>query len=138
MNGVYGDAVIAADQIWLRKRLDLIASAENLTYYLPYFRERFNYFPKYIYYTATDKDVKDFREKYVLDERKVEFDFSPQPSQEAAKEKNVQEIEAGLLKVIETKLSELQQAHERDMEKMMALLMERLPVPVERPPNMSS
>ncbi|KAF9961425.1 hypothetical protein BGZ72_003682 [Mortierella alpina] len=157
MNGVYGDAVIAADQIWLKNRLDLVASAENLTYFLPYFRDRFNYFPKYIYYTATDKDVKDYRKKYALDKRKLEFDFSPKPVLEAVSEKNVQEIESGLLKAIEIKLSDLQKAHERaietrlseqqkaheaamettlselrkahegDMSKIMSFLMERLP-----------
>lgn len=137
MNGVYNDSVIAAEQIWLKNRLDLIAAAENLTYFLPYFRDRFNYFPKYIYYTATDKDVKDYRQKYALDERVLEFKFSREmppgkvegPVQETVSKEDVQKMKTSLLEAMETKLSELQKTHEEELRKMMAVLMERLPVP---------
>ncbi|KAF9961426.1 hypothetical protein BGZ72_003683 [Mortierella alpina] len=129
MNGVYGDAVIAADQIWLKNRLEHIAFAESLFHALPYFRDRFYHIPKDIYYTATDKDVKDYRKKYLLDKRKLEFDFSDKPEQEVLNEKKAKAIEAGLQKVMDTKLSELQRAHEEEMRKLMSFLSARLPEP---------
>ncbi|KAF8980464.1 hypothetical protein BGZ52_003913, partial [Haplosporangium bisporale] len=77
MNGVYSDAVIAAEQTWLRNRIELVASAENLTYFLPFFRDRFDYFPKYIYYTATENQVAEYKKTYGFDENPLQFRFSP-------------------------------------------------------------
>ncbi|KAG0306024.1 hypothetical protein BGZ98_003087 [Dissophora globulifera] len=78
MNGVYSEAVITAQQTWLRNRVELVASAENLSYFLPYFQDQFDYFPKYVYYTATHKEVEDYQKKYGFDRNKLQFDFMPE------------------------------------------------------------
>ncbi|CAO3568674.1 unnamed protein product [Mortierella alpina] len=68
MNGVYTETIPIVDQIWIKNRLELIAQAESLTFFLPYFRNHFDYFPKWVYYTATDKEVEEYRRRYGLDE----------------------------------------------------------------------
>ncbi|KAG0047028.1 hypothetical protein BGZ83_007841 [Gryganskiella cystojenkinii] len=50
--------------IWIESRLRYIESAENMSYYIPGFRETYDVFPEVIYYTATEKQVKDYREKF--------------------------------------------------------------------------
>ena len=45
--------------------MQYIEAAENMSYHLPGFREAHDeYFPKVIYFTATWKQVKDYKEKY--------------------------------------------------------------------------
>ncbi|KAI9239056.1 MAG: hypothetical protein BYD32DRAFT_435221 [Podila humilis] len=73
MNGIYTGTVLIVDQIWLKNRLDLIAGAENLSFFLPCFRDHFDYFPKWVYYTATYKEVEEYRMKYGLYEMKSRF-----------------------------------------------------------------
>ncbi|KFH66476.1 hypothetical protein MVEG_07001 [Podila verticillata NRRL 6337] len=73
MNGIYTGTVLIVDQIWLKNRLDLIAGAENLSFFLPCFRDHFDYFPKWVYYAATDKEVEEYRMKYGLYEIKSRF-----------------------------------------------------------------
>ncbi|KAG0047819.1 hypothetical protein BGZ83_007216 [Gryganskiella cystojenkinii] len=50
--------------VWIESRLRYIESAENMSYYIPGFRETYDVFPEVIYYTATEKQVKDYHEKY--------------------------------------------------------------------------
>ncbi|KAI1295965.1 hypothetical protein EDD11_007676 [Mortierella claussenii] len=50
--------------VWIESRLRYIESAENMSYYIPGFRETYKYFPDVIYYTATDKQVKEYQDKY--------------------------------------------------------------------------
>ncbi|KAI8596948.1 hypothetical protein EDD21DRAFT_386789 [Dissophora ornata] len=79
MNGAYSEAVASSERIWLKNRIDLITGAENLTYFLPNFRNRFDYFPEYIYYTATGKQVKDFEQTCGWDvdgQGKLRFGFN--------------------------------------------------------------
>ncbi|KAF9350457.1 hypothetical protein BGX26_011360 [Mortierella sp. AD094] len=76
MNGVYSEAVEAGRRIWLKNRLDLIAGAENLSFYMPNFRQTHDFFPQYIYYTATDRQIKDYRKKFELDSQPLQFDFT--------------------------------------------------------------
>ncbi|KAG0047818.1 hypothetical protein BGZ83_007215 [Gryganskiella cystojenkinii] len=51
--------------VWIESRLQHIELAENLSYYLPGFRESYSIFPDVIYYTATDQQVSDYQEKYL-------------------------------------------------------------------------
>ncbi|KAF9951728.1 hypothetical protein BGZ70_000881 [Mortierella alpina] len=74
MNGVYTDTNLTVDQIWLKNRLDLITEAENLSLFLPYFRNHFDYFPKWVYYTATDEEVEEYQKKYATDKTKVNLE----------------------------------------------------------------
>ncbi|KAF9274219.1 hypothetical protein BGZ68_000858 [Mortierella alpina] len=77
MNGVYSNAAVTANQTWLRNRVELIVIAENYSNILPYFRDQFDYFPKYVYYTATEKEVEDYQKKYGFDKNQLMFDFTP-------------------------------------------------------------
>lgn len=50
--------------VWIESRLQYIESAENMSYYIPGFRETYDVFPETIYYTATDMQVKEYQDKY--------------------------------------------------------------------------
>ncbi|KAF9379107.1 hypothetical protein BGX21_002731 [Mortierella sp. AD011] len=76
MNGVYSEAMEAGRRIWLKNRLDLITGAENLSFYIPNFRQSYDFFPQYIYYTATDREIRDYRKKFELDSQPLQFDFT--------------------------------------------------------------
>ncbi|KAG0258226.1 hypothetical protein BG011_003417 [Mortierella polycephala] len=53
---------------WLQNQLYLIENVENLTFHIPGFREHFDYFPDEIYYSATAKEVEDYRARYRADD----------------------------------------------------------------------
>ncbi|KAG0044357.1 hypothetical protein BGZ83_010417, partial [Gryganskiella cystojenkinii] len=51
--------------VWIESRLQYIEAAENMSYHIPGFRDAHdNYFPNVIYFTATWKQIKDYKEKY--------------------------------------------------------------------------
>ncbi|KAG0266836.1 hypothetical protein BGZ95_002985 [Linnemannia exigua] len=50
--------------MWIQSRLRYIESAENLSYRIPGFRLNYDWFPKQIYFTATDEDRKAYLRKY--------------------------------------------------------------------------
>ncbi|KAG0301760.1 hypothetical protein BGZ98_008067 [Dissophora globulifera] len=50
--------------VWIESRLRYIESAENMSYHIPGFRQTYNCFPDVIYYTATETQVKEYRDKY--------------------------------------------------------------------------
>ncbi|KAG0256408.1 hypothetical protein BG011_004574 [Mortierella polycephala] len=50
--------------VWLDNRLRSVESAENLSYSAPGLRERFDWFPQYIYYTASPRQIQAFEAKY--------------------------------------------------------------------------
>ncbi|KAG9060838.1 hypothetical protein KI688_007907 [Linnemannia hyalina] len=93
MNGVYTETILTVDQTWLKNRLDLIAGAENLSFFLPYFRNYFDYFPRWVYYTATDKEVEEYRKKYGLDEPKPRFVFGSEKDDEEEDDEVEEEVE---------------------------------------------
>lgn len=92
MNGVYNDTILTVDQIWLNNRLDLIAGAENLSFFLPYFRQYFDYFPKWVFYTATDKEVEEYQKRYGLDGIAPRFVFRSEKDNEEGEEEVEEEV----------------------------------------------
>ncbi|KAF9574332.1 hypothetical protein EC968_006839 [Mortierella alpina] len=48
---------------WIESRLRYIEAAENLSYHIPGFRQSHNYFPKEIYFSATNQKVKAYLKK---------------------------------------------------------------------------
>ncbi|KAG0374790.1 hypothetical protein BGX24_009919 [Mortierella sp. AD032] len=44
---------------WLEYRMRYVESAENMSYDIPGFREKHNYFPDTIYYTGTPQQVRE-------------------------------------------------------------------------------
>ncbi|KAG0220293.1 hypothetical protein BGX33_003553 [Mortierella sp. NVP41] len=49
---------------WIESRLRYIESAENLSYHILGFRQTYDWFPKQIYFTATDQEVDAYLRKY--------------------------------------------------------------------------
>ncbi|KAF8934994.1 hypothetical protein BGZ58_005314 [Dissophora ornata] len=50
--------------VWLRSRIEVLARIENLYYAIPNYRLQRDHFPRYIFYTATEEQVRLFAEKY--------------------------------------------------------------------------
>ncbi|KAF9932373.1 hypothetical protein BGZ67_004758 [Mortierella alpina] len=50
--------------VWLENRLRSVEGAENMSYCAPGLRQRFDWFPQYIYYTASPRQVQAFENKY--------------------------------------------------------------------------
>ncbi|KAG9324315.1 hypothetical protein KVV02_006561 [Mortierella alpina] len=50
--------------VWLENRLRSVEGAENMSYRAPGLRQRFDWFPQYIYYTASPRQVQAFENKY--------------------------------------------------------------------------
>ncbi|KAF9957362.1 hypothetical protein BGZ70_009536 [Mortierella alpina] len=50
--------------VWLENRLRSVEGAENMSYSAPGLRQRFDWFPQYIYYTASPRQVQAFENKY--------------------------------------------------------------------------
>lgn len=123
MNGVYSEAVIAGEQIWLKNRLELVTSAENMTYFLPNFRDQFDYFPKYIYYLATDKQVADYQEKYGFDKNPLQFDFMPKkaidPTTTNATVDTIQELKKMVVEMQE-QMAKDNKRHEEELQRQLA------------------
>ncbi|KAF9361017.1 hypothetical protein BGX26_006569 [Mortierella sp. AD094] len=51
---------------WVESRLRYIESAENMSYYIPGYRQTHDWFPKEIYFTATKQQVKAYNDKHGL------------------------------------------------------------------------
>ncbi|KAG0297994.1 hypothetical protein BGZ96_003641 [Linnemannia gamsii] len=45
---------------WIENRLRYVESAENMSYHIPGFRDRHDWFPREIYYSATPQQVRDY------------------------------------------------------------------------------
>ncbi|KAG9322078.1 hypothetical protein KVV02_005006 [Mortierella alpina] len=54
--------------VWLENRLAYVASAENMTYHIPGFRQANNWFPSEIYYSSTISQVRDYQAKHLNDD----------------------------------------------------------------------
>ncbi|KAG0249100.1 hypothetical protein BG011_009602 [Mortierella polycephala] len=67
INKAFKDGDDTWRQTWLENRLRVIENVENLSFDIPGFRAHFNYFPDEIYYSATVKEVDDFKAKYPND-----------------------------------------------------------------------
>ncbi|KAF9289633.1 hypothetical protein BGZ68_008943 [Mortierella alpina] len=50
--------------VWLENRLRSVEGAENMSYCAPGLRQQFDWFPQYIYYTASPRQVQAFENKY--------------------------------------------------------------------------
>ncbi|KAF9115493.1 hypothetical protein BGX27_007622 [Mortierella sp. AM989] len=53
---------------WVESRLKYIESAENMSYFIPGYRQTHSWFPKEIYFSATKQEVNAYKEKYGLRE----------------------------------------------------------------------
>ncbi|KAF9177993.1 hypothetical protein BGZ50_008170, partial [Haplosporangium sp. Z 11] len=67
INKAFEDGDVTWRLTWLENRLRVIESVENITYHIPGFREHYNWFPDEIYYSATDKEIENFRARFPAD-----------------------------------------------------------------------
>ncbi|KAF9176917.1 hypothetical protein BGZ51_009414, partial [Haplosporangium sp. Z 767] len=65
INVAFNDGDTTWRQEWLKNRLWLIEHAENLSFEIPGFREAYDWFPDRIYYTASAKEVEDYKATFV-------------------------------------------------------------------------
>ncbi|KAG0248792.1 hypothetical protein BG011_009916 [Mortierella polycephala] len=74
INVAFNDGDTTWRQEWLKNRLWFIEHAENLSLEIPGFREAYEWFPDKIYYTASAKEVEDYKARFGLrkdDEKSV-------------------------------------------------------------------
>ncbi|KAF9945865.1 hypothetical protein BGZ70_003520 [Mortierella alpina] len=64
INGAFNDGDETWRQVWLLNRLQVVESAENLSYLIPGYRQSSPWFPTEIYYSATEEEIREFAEKY--------------------------------------------------------------------------
>ncbi|KAF9176824.1 hypothetical protein BGZ51_009591, partial [Haplosporangium sp. Z 767] len=65
INVAFNDGDTTWRQEWLKNRLWLIEHAENLSFEIPGFRKAYDWFPDRIYYTASAKEVEDYKATFV-------------------------------------------------------------------------
>ncbi|KAG0263706.1 hypothetical protein BG011_008309, partial [Mortierella polycephala] len=100
INKAFKDGDVTWRLTWLENRLRVIESVENITYHIPGFREHYNWFPDEIYYSATNKEILDFRARFPADFSNIDStDGSFQATTDAlgtkagrVAEKNIQEL----------------------------------------------
>ncbi|KAF9438570.1 hypothetical protein BGZ76_006790 [Entomortierella beljakovae] len=64
MNVAFSAGDDDAPLVWLDNRLRTVESAENISFAAPGLRERFDWFPQCIYYTASNRKIRLFEDKY--------------------------------------------------------------------------
>ncbi|KAF9899891.1 hypothetical protein EC991_008159 [Linnemannia zychae] len=125
MNAGYGAGAAEALLVWLRNRVEVVARAENLSYLIPNYRHERDNFPRYIFYTATEAQVRSFAKKYDRPELLEGF-----PKMEV--ESSVAEIEAAKsaktaardIKLLKEAIQEMEKARTKDSEMMVKMLQE--------------
>ncbi|KAF9114954.1 hypothetical protein BGX27_009384 [Mortierella sp. AM989] len=64
MNVAFSAGDDKAPLVWLDNRLRSVESAENISFAAPGLRERFDWFPQFVFYTASPRKVQAFEDKY--------------------------------------------------------------------------
>ncbi|KAG0279108.1 hypothetical protein BGZ95_002244 [Linnemannia exigua] len=65
LNVAFNNGDISWQQVWLRNRMRVVESAENMSYQIPGFRETHNCFPQEIYYSVTHEQAKAYKRRWV-------------------------------------------------------------------------
>ncbi|KAF9107427.1 hypothetical protein BGX27_008764 [Mortierella sp. AM989] len=66
MNWAYEHGHEISSMVWLQNRLDLIITTENLIRFVPNYHLDHDHFPKYVIYTATEEEIKEYRKLYKI------------------------------------------------------------------------
>ncbi|KAF9083220.1 hypothetical protein BGX27_004220, partial [Mortierella sp. AM989] len=61
VNAAYNRGEETWHQVWLESRLRCVETAENISYFIPGFRETSGWFPEEIYYTVPQKEINKFK-----------------------------------------------------------------------------
>ncbi|KAF9338158.1 hypothetical protein BG006_009533 [Podila minutissima] len=68
LNGGFDKAGCNWHLVWLENRLRYVEIAEDMSYRIPGFRQTYDWFPREIYYTATEKQVRRYKDRMPQDE----------------------------------------------------------------------
>ncbi|KAF9301046.1 hypothetical protein BGZ74_007204, partial [Mortierella antarctica] len=100
LNGGFDKAGCDWHLVWLENRLRYVEMAEDMSYRIPGFRQTYDWFPREIYYTATEKQVKRYKDRMPQDEEKSDSAGSTDDS-DASKTDNVSGTEQDPSKKLE-------------------------------------
>ncbi|OAQ24805.1 hypothetical protein K457DRAFT_802006 [Linnemannia elongata AG-77] len=67
LNVAFNNVDTSWHQVWLRNRMRVVESAENMSYQIPGFRRTHNWFPQEIYYTATHEQAEAYKKRWASD-----------------------------------------------------------------------
>ncbi|KAG0196901.1 hypothetical protein BGX33_001172, partial [Mortierella sp. NVP41] len=65
LNVAFNNGDMSWHQVWLRNRMRVVESAENMSYQIPGFREIHNWFPQEIYYSVTHEQTEAYKKRWV-------------------------------------------------------------------------
>ncbi|KAF9127200.1 hypothetical protein BGW39_006044 [Mortierella sp. 14UC] len=65
LNVAFNNGDMSWHQVWLRNRMRVVESAENMSYQIPGFREAHNWFPQEIYYSVTHEQTVAYKKRWV-------------------------------------------------------------------------
>ncbi|KAF9185867.1 hypothetical protein BGZ51_002417 [Haplosporangium sp. Z 767] len=60
INTAFDDSDGTWRQVWTENKLQIVESAENMSYDIPGFRQLYNWFPEEVYYSATAREVQNY------------------------------------------------------------------------------
>ncbi|KAI9231653.1 MAG: hypothetical protein BYD32DRAFT_197794 [Podila humilis] len=113
--------------VWLENRLRYVESAENMTYRIPGFRQTYDYFPREIYYTATEEQVKEYMDKMGTSEESTETYERTKESSDDSKSREVTNPELdALTRNVEAQFNIFQQMMDEQVKKGFEEMLKRL------------
>ncbi|KAG0359857.1 hypothetical protein BG005_011987 [Podila minutissima] len=65
LNVAFNNGDMSWHQVWLRNRMRVVESAENMSYQIPGFRKAHDWFPREIYYSVTHEQAKAYKKRWV-------------------------------------------------------------------------
>ncbi|KAG0258224.1 hypothetical protein BG011_003415 [Mortierella polycephala] len=124
---------------WLENRLRVIESVENLTFHIPGFREHYNWFPNEIYYTATTREIDDYRAKYSTDDlgsgtkKNMSSELTAvEPESHNTKQADLEAAAATAAATVEKTMQELREQLKEQMQTQMVALQGQVQASVEK------
>ncbi|KAG0255757.1 hypothetical protein BG011_004955 [Mortierella polycephala] len=110
--------------VWVENRLRYVASAEEMSFHIPGFRESHDYFPKEIYYSATPQQVKDYKAKYLdkvggsdASDSDISHQFSNDTTSSTDAEKPITEVSSINARDLDTKLKDQKESLAEEFKK---------------------
>ncbi|KAG0300122.1 hypothetical protein BGZ98_009431 [Dissophora globulifera] len=123
MNAAYSVGASDGLLVWVRDRIEVIARIESFSYLIPNYRFDRDYFPRYIFYTATEAQVRSFADKYNRPEllerfpkAEVESSAADREAAETAK-KLASDVES-----LKQAMQEMEKARENDSKMIVEML----------------
>ncbi|KAG0316062.1 hypothetical protein BGZ97_007482 [Linnemannia gamsii] len=64
LNAAFINGDMSWHQVWLRNRMRVVESAENMSYNIPGFRKAYSWFPPEIYYSVTHEQAEGYKKRW--------------------------------------------------------------------------